>query len=112
MSESKCDERESAKGPSMTDHFEKLERCIDSLRDHALKMGAIASDMLARAEAAEARCARLANAIRLAATRIEICADRMRGCNAVGGDHQLLEEVVEWAAEARAALSDSAHEGE
>lgn len=49
--------------------------------------------------------ARLTAALKLAATRLEILTDRMRGCNAVTGMHELLSEAEAFCAEARAALA-------
>lgn len=46
---------------------------------------------------------KLAKQILLDATRLSICADRMRGCN---GEHELVDEVDAWEAEARDALAE------
>lgn len=58
----------------------------------------------ARHAAKDARIRELEEAQRLAHIRIGICADRMEGCNAIGGDHQLIDEVREWESDARAVL--------
>ncbi len=46
----------------------------------------------------------LRSALRLAAVRLEILTDRMRGCHAETGKHELLDEAEMFCREARAAL--------
>jgi len=49
--------------------------------------------------------ARLMAALELAATRLEILTDRMRGCHEITGRHELLSEAEAFCTEARAALA-------
>ncbi len=55
-------------------------------------------------------------ALGLAAARLSICADRMRGCNDTSahplGPHELVDEVDEWVSEARSSGSVFAPDGE
>lgn len=53
----------------------------------------------------------LVAALRVAGIRIGICADRMEGCNADGGDHQLVFEVREWVDDTHAALTRAREAG-
>jgi hypothetical protein len=54
--------------------------------------------------------ARLRDALRLAAVRLEILTDRMRACHEETGKHELLDEAESFCAEARAALSPTQQE--
>jgi hypothetical protein len=54
--------------------------------------------------------ARLRDALRLAAVRLEILTDRMRACHEETGKHELLDEAESFCAEARAALSPTEQE--
>jgi hypothetical protein len=49
--------------------------------------------------------ARVTAALELAATRLEILTDRMRGCHEITGRHELLSEAEAFCTEARAALA-------
>lgn len=57
--------------------------------------------------AAEDEIRRLREALRLAGIRLGICADRMRGCHEETGQHELLDEVEMFEAEARQALAQA-----
>lgn len=55
-------------------------------------------DLIARVERAE-------KALKLAAVRMDILCDRMEGCHAETGRHELLDEGRAFASEARSALT-------
>lgn len=63
-----------------------------------------AEEMRAELERAQQREAALREALRLAAVRLEICENRMRGCHEETGKHELLDEVEMFVDEAWGAL--------
>jgi hypothetical protein len=65
-------------------------------------------DARARADRAERGGARLREALRLAAIRLEILTGRMRACHEETGNHELIEEAEMFVEEAKAASSSVA----
>ncbi len=60
--------------------------------------------------AQSARISELESAMKLAAIRMEILVDRMRGCHEETGKHQLLDEAQMFVDEAKAALKGQTHD--
>lgn len=61
-------------------------------------------ELARRLNQAQVERMRLRNALRLAATRLDICLGRMRACHEKTGNHQLVDEVEMFVQQAQEAL--------
>lgn len=94
--------------PLMFDSIEELRKELDGAKNLIQAME-IERGQMARAMerlGQEAQVAEFKEALRLASIRLGICADRMRGCNAEGGKHGLIDEVDDFAREAAFMLKE------